>query len=139
MTNEFAPADGTQNAELITHDFTSSPTVELPEGAKQIGEVSHFEGSPNFSSVAVLLSAVDSVAPGQFLCVWHGRRGEKGIFTIAQVYDCREVNPNAMPELSAVRSRLGLAKNYASEGLSTRIYRLALCENIEELIVDAGT
>src|SRR5438105_8530134 len=119
---------------VTTHDFEEDDSKALPPGAMVVGEIAHHHETPNFTAVSVLLSAEHDVLPGQFLLAWHGKR-EVGIFTVVQVNDCAEVNPNELPELSVARSRLGLGKNYADEGVSTRIYRLALCETIEELTV----
>jgi len=123
---------------LITHDFESVIPLSLPGGAVVIGEIAHFHETPNFTSIAVLLAPEHEVLPGQFLCSSHAQRARE-ILTVLQVNDCTEVNPNELPELSVARSRLGLGKSYAGEGVSTRIYRLALCETIEELIVEPGT
>jgi DNA helicase HerA-like ATPase len=120
--------------QLKTHDFGDSARNGLPPGTVLIGEIAHHHETPNFTSVSILLAADHDVLPGQFLLVWHGKR-RADVATVIQVGDCTEVNPNELPELSAARSRLGLGKNYADEGVSTRIYRLALCETIEELTV----
>src|SRR5580698_8145473 len=124
--------------QLVTNDFESSNGPALPSGEVLIGEIAHHHETPNFTSVSVLMAAEHNVLPGQFLCSWHGRRSAE-TFTVVQVNDCTEVNPNELPELTVARSRLGLGKNYAGEGVSTRIYRLALCESIEELTVEPGT
>jgi DNA helicase HerA-like ATPase len=123
---------------LVTHDFESAGIESIPAGVTIIGEIAHHGDTPNFTSVAVLLAPEHEVLPGQFVCASHLKRSSQ-ILTVLQVNDCTEVNPNELPELSVARSRLGLGKNYAGEGLSTRIYRLALCETIEELIVEPGT
>jgi uncharacterized protein len=106
----------------------------LPKGTVILGEITCHNETPNFTAVSVLLSAEHEVLPGQFLLSWHGKR-QKEIFTVLQVNDCMEVNPNEQPELSVARSRLGLERSYADEELSTRIYRVARCETIEEVIV----
>src|SRR6266568_2721691 len=130
--------DSGQTAVLVssvtTHDFGDPDPKLLPTGAVVIGEIAHHHETPNFTAISVLLAAEHDVLPGQFLLAWHGKR-KADIFTVLQVNDCAEVNPNELPELSVARSRLGLGKNYADEGVSTRIYRLALCETIEELTV----
>jgi Helicase HerA, central domain len=123
---------------LVMHDFEAAGQAAIPSGATIIGEIAHHRETPNFTAVAVLLEPDQDVLPGQFVCSSHLRRSAE-ILTVLQVNDCTEVNPNELPELSVARSRLGLGKNYADEGLSTRIYRLALCETIEELVVEPGT
>src|SRR6266511_726459 len=137
-TEDAAPAG--QSPQLVTHDFESDNDSRsgLPEAAVVVGEIAYFRETPNFTSVAVLLAAEHDVLPGQFLCSWHGKRAPQ-TFTVIQVNDCTEVNPNEQPELSVARSRLGLGRSYAGEGVSTRIYRLAICETIEELAVDETT
>lgn len=137
-SNDGNQGERPETPQLVTHDFESSSGPALPSGAVVMGEIAHHRETPNFTAVSVLLEAEHDVLPGQFLCAWHGRR-RADTFTVIQVNDCTEVNPNELPELSVARSRLGLGKNYAGEGVSTRIYRLALCEAVEELVVEPGT
>jgi DNA helicase HerA-like ATPase len=124
-------------SQVNTHNFEAGESTLLPAGAVTIGEIAHHDGTPNFTGISVLLAAEHDVLPGQFLLAWHGKR-QPTKFTVIQVNDCTEVNPNEAPELSVARSRLGLSKSYADEGVSTRIYRLALCETIEELTVNSA-
>src|SRR5882762_353968 len=105
-----------RSAVLVPHDFEESGVPHLPPGAVIVGEIAHHHETPNFTAVSVLLSAEHDVLPGQFLLAWHGKR-KPDIFTVIQVNDCAEVNPNESPELSVARSRLGLGKNYADEGV----------------------
>jgi len=65
--------------------------------------------------VADLLDPGEDVRPGQFVGVWHGKR-QRGILTVVQVANAREINPNEVPELAAARQRLGLPSGYAQEG-----------------------
>jgi DNA helicase HerA-like ATPase len=132
MTQE-APAP-LPPAELVTHDFTQDASIPLPATLLPIGKVVHYNGTPNFSGVDVLLNPEIEVKPGQFLAVWHGRRNPNCL-TVIQVSNCAEVNPNEEPTLAAARDRLGLNAGYAGEGVSTRIFRLASCETIEEFEV----
>jgi DNA helicase HerA-like ATPase len=85
----------------------------------------------------VLLDATAEVKPGQFLAAWHGRR-DQGLLTILQVGDCHEVNPNEEPQLATARERLGLAASYGGEAVSTRIYRVASCETVEEFEIQVS-
>ncbi|MHB8783729.1 MAG: ATP-binding protein [Desulfobacteria bacterium] len=126
-------------AELATHDFTAEQAIPLPRSLKQVGKVVYWEGSPNFNDIFVLLDPGYEVKPGQFLAVWHRR--DSDTLTVVQVSNCGEVNPNEAPHLAVARERLGLSPGYASEGVSTRIFRLASCETIEEFEVQerAGT
>jgi DNA helicase HerA-like ATPase len=123
--------------QMKTHDFEAEESNSLPTGAVVIGEIAHHGETPNFTAVSVLLGAEFDVLPGQFLLAWHGNR-RSDVFTVIQVNDCVEINPNELPELSVARSRLGLGKSYAVEGVSTRIYRLAHCETIEEIKVNTA-
>lgn len=123
-----------RGAELVTHDFSIDKNAPLPASLRAVGKVVHWEGSPNFSEVAVLLDPTYDVKPGQFLAVWHKRAGD--VLTVIQVTDCAEVNPNEDPKLAVARERLGLAAGYAGEGVSTRIFRLASCDTIEEFEVE---
>ncbi len=110
--------DNRQTAVLVshvkTHDFEQGDSKLLPPGAVVIGEIAHHHETPNFTAVSVLLAAEHDVLPGQFLLAWHGKR-KADIFTVLQVNDCSEVNPNELPELSVARSRLGLGKNYVHQ------------------------
>ena len=73
----------------------------LPPSA-EIGRVAHWERSPSFTEVAGLLVPTTEVKPGQFLGVWHGRRGINAL-TVIQVANSFEVNPNEVPELGGAR------------------------------------
>jgi DNA helicase HerA-like ATPase len=120
---------------LISSDFSADTNQTVPAGFEVVGNLVHFNGTPNFRSVAALLEPEHEVRPGQFLGVWHGRR-DCEFLTIIQVADCLEVNPNELPDLSAARERLGLSKGYAIEGVSTRIYRLANCNTLEDFALN---
>lgn len=104
----------------------------LPSVFQQIGKVVHWESTPNFLDIAAVLDPRSDVRPGQFVGVWHGRRGHP-VLTVVQVANCRDVNPNEEPALSVARERLGLGSAYASEGISTRIHRLMEGPTVEEL------
>src|SRR5258708_39415823 len=117
--------------ELVTSDFTTSADPEVPAHFTPVGRVVHLESTPSFGHLGVLLEATIEVKPGQFLAAWHGRR-KRNVLTVLQVGDCHEVNPNEEPQLAAARDRLGLAASYAGEAASTRIFRIASCETVEE-------
>lgn len=116
---------------LVVHDATEDLEPSPPDGFEEIGRVVHWERSPSFTEVAGLLVPTTEVKPGQFLGVWHGRRGINAL-TVIQVGNSFEINPNEVPELAAARERLGLSRGYAGEGVSTRIFRLAECATVEE-------
>lgn len=130
-----AAGDGSSHNDvpaLVPYDATADTNDFLPEGMEVVGRVVHWQHSPSFSEVAVLLEPSFEAKPGAFLGVWHGRR-TAGLVTVIQVGDSFEVNPNENPELSTARERLGLGRNYGREGVSTRIFRLAECSSIEEM------
>ena len=106
----------------------------MPAAFTLLGRVVFWNATPSFGQLGVLIEATAEVKPGQFLAVWHGRRTQ-GLLTVLQVGDCHEVNPNEEPQLAAARERLGLAASYGGEAVSTRIYRVASCETIEEFEV----
>lgn len=120
---------------LVSEDAAFEEELILPPGFTPAGDVVHWENSPSFGRIAVLLGPTIEVKPGQFLGVWHGRRASS-ILTVVQVADCLEVNPNEVPALAAARDRLGLGRGYAGEGVSTRIFRLADCATVEEFRIE---
>jgi len=130
VRNAVEPEDPTQIT-LIVDDATADQGAPPPEGFGEIGRVVHWNRTPSFTDVAGLLEPGSEVKPGQFLAVWHGRRGISTL-TIIQVASAFEVNPNEVPDLAAAREALGLGRGYADEGISTRIFRLAECATLEE-------
>lgn len=119
--------------EMEPHDPRTQTRETLPEGVEQIGSVVDYNDSPSFNNVAFRIEADSEVSPGQLLAVWHGR--SKKLLTVIQVKNCFEHNPNEEPGLANARNVLNLGINYAREGVSTRIFRLAICETIEEFEV----
>src|SRR5690348_13524374 len=122
-------ADGESTPEtpaLLLHDATVEAGPDLPEGFTRIGTVTYWNRSPSFGEVAVHLDPAQDIEPGQFLGVWHGRRG-RHLITVVQAANAFEVNPNEEPALAAAREALGLSRSYGREGVSTRIFRLAEC------------
>ena len=121
--------------QLVTADFSASSEPEIPGSFRVVGRLVHWNSTPAFRKVGVLLDPDQDVHPGQFLASWHGRRN-RAVLTVAQVGDCFEINPNEAPELAAARERLGLRVGYAGESVSTRIFRLAACETVEDLEIE---
>ena len=130
-----AAQDKEQTPTLVKEKDTEHVGLPVPAEFERIGKVVHWQGTPSFTDAAALLNAKAEVTPGQFVGVWHGNRSES-VFTILQVANCREVNPNEDPELAVARDRLGLGTAYAPEGVSTRIFRLLEGTTIEELEVE---
>lgn len=116
---------------LVVHDAGFRAETILPAGLQRVGTVTHWNQSPSFNDIAVLLEPNYDTKPGQFLGVWHGGRGGRTL-TIIQVNNSFEINPNEEPSLAAAREALGLSRSYGQEGVSTRIFRLAECTTIEE-------
>jgi uncharacterized protein len=116
---------------LVMHDATATNDAAVPAVFTRVGTVTHWNQSPSFTEVAVHVDPTREVKPGQFLGVWHGRRGQN-VITIIQVGNSFEVNPNEEPALAAAREALGLSRSYGREGVSTRIFRLAECSTMEE-------
>jgi hypothetical protein len=121
-------------AEIIVDDAMAKNEPPLPPALAQIGCVVFYNQTPSFNGVAALLEYGEEVKPGQFVGVWHGRRGHN-VLTVVQVVNAFEINPNESPELAAAREVLGLGRGYGGEGVSTRIYRLAECRTVEEFEV----
>jgi hypothetical protein len=122
-------------ARLVPDDESGQSSRELIGPFSVVGRAVNWEHSPSFQSVAALLEPYTEVRPGEFLGVLHGR-GIKAL-TVLQVGSAFEVNPNEVPELSAARAALGLGRSYGKEGVSTRIFRLAICETVEEFSLAA--
>jgi DNA helicase HerA-like ATPase len=129
------PSDSSPAAVLVTYDASRDVHVEPPPYYTVIGSAAHYNATPSFSDVAVLLDSGIDAKPGQLVCAWHGRR-RPGLLTVLQIEDCIERNPNEEPDLATARRRLGLGESYSTEEFSTRIHRLAICRTIEELAVD---
>lgn len=127
--------DKDQVPTLVKEKDSEHTGLPVPTGFERIGKVVYWQGTPSFTDACALLNAGADVTPGQFVGVWHGNRNQS-IFTILQVANCREVNPNEDPELAVARDRLGLGTAYAPEGVSTRIFRLLEGTTIEELEVE---
>ena len=126
-----ADPDGNAGAILVRDHDTSDYPPEQINGFRVAGKVVNWNHTPSFTDISVLIDAGVEVRPGQFLGVWHNRRGINAM-TVIQVTNSFEANPNEAPELAAARSALGLGKAYGEEGVSTRIFRLAECATVEE-------
>lgn len=121
--------------EVVPHDFRADMNTPLPKGLELVGTLVDYNQSPSFGRTAFQLEPDFEAKPGQLLAVWHGRR-KRSIFTIIQVANCFESNPSEEPHLANARKRLGLGSGNAREGVSTRVFRIAMCETIEEFEVE---
>jgi uncharacterized protein len=130
-TEDSATLPDGDNVQLVVDDATVDEEPALPSNLRLMGRIVHWNHTPSFSDVVVHLDSREEVRPGQFLGIWHGRRGIE-LLTVIQVANSFEVNPNEAPELAAARDVLGLGRGYAGEGVSTRIFRLAECTTVEE-------
>src|SRR5258708_6964395 len=92
---------------LVSDEATPRNLPEEVGGFVVMGRVVNWNQTPSFTHISVLVNPGVEVHPGQFLGVWHERRGVAAL-TIIQVGNSFEVNPNEMPELAAARSALGL-------------------------------
>lgn len=124
----------TQVPEVVPHEFRAEAAPPLPASLKLVGTLVDYNNSPSFGSTTFQLEPHFEAKPGQMLGVYHGRRGRQ-ILTIIQVGDCFEHNPSEEPQLANARKRLGLGSGNAREGISTRVFRLGVCETIEEFEV----
>jgi uncharacterized protein len=121
--------------EVVSHDFRAEANPPLPQSLELVGSLVDFNESPSFGRLACQLEPGSEVKPGQLLAVWHGRRN-RSVLTIVQVSGCFESNPSEAPQLANARKRLGLGSGNAKEGISTRVFRIAVCETIEEFEVE---
>lgn len=123
--------------QIVTDDATAINETPAPSLFTSVGKVVYWNQTPNFNNVNVHLDPDKEVKPGQFIGVWHGKRG-KNTVTILRVANTFEINPNESPELAVARKALGLGQGYSSEGFSTRIYRQAECSTVEEFEVEVN-
>lgn len=124
--------------EIVPANPSNAAEPHPPERFERVGGVVQSEGGPSFQKLAVLLWPGQDVRPGEFLAVWHGRRGRGDTLTVVQVDDCKEHNPNETPELAHTRRALELGPVGASEDSSTRIFRVATCKTVEDLDLAGG-
>lgn len=135
MGDKNQPTNG--DPRLVSHDFTASNEAPAPPWASPVGAITCHAGTPNYGQVTVVLEPTVEVHPGELLAVWHGARGKR-LLTVVQVVDCQEINPSESPELQTARNALGLSSNYGAEGSSTRIFRVAECDTVDEYTLADG-
>jgi DNA helicase HerA-like ATPase len=112
--------------ELVAHGEGPPPHL--------LGTVVSDQASPTFEEIRFRLGPQVSVSPGDFVAIEardHNKRLVSWI--LSRVLDVHEVNPHEDPQSATVREVLPFDSDYAHEGESTVIYRVARSEPIEEL------
>jgi hypothetical protein len=123
--------------------MTADPGVTLLERHEPddepglIGTVVSSGTSPSFYDVEFRLNVGATAAPGRFVAIGAERADGRPCFILARIDDVHEVNPHEDAESSTIRNVLPFGTEYAPEGQSTVIFRLAKAEPLEEAIVDA--
>lgn len=93
--------------------------------------------SPSFTSQRFRIAAnVPSPAPGTMVVVITTTAQGEPCWQLARVSNVWEVNPHEDAESSVLREVLPIRSEYASEGTSTVIYRIAEIEPLEEAIFE---
>lgn len=97
------------------------------------------QSSPSFEEIRFRLAPTASVSPGDFVSV-EARDHDGGLasWILSRVLDVHEVNPHEDPQSATVREVLPFDSDYAHEGESTVIFRIARSDPVEELPVLGG-
>lgn len=101
-----------------------------------LGQVVSTEQSPSFEEVHFRLNAEKATAPGRFVAIEGDASDGRKVLVMARVNDVHEVNPHEDPLSSTLRNVLPFETEYAGEGSSTVIYRLATSEPLEEAVLN---
>lgn len=116
---------------------------KAPPGAvgARVGMVVSNDSSPSFFALAFRLNADAVTSPGRFVAAYvDGRLGRtregQDVLVLARVDDVHEVNPHEDALSSTLNEVLPFGTEYAPEGSSTVIYRLAAAEPLEEAVLD---
>lgn len=107
-----------------------------------LGTVISDQSSPTFEEVRFRLHPSAAVTPGDFVSIEARRpHAAERSWVLARVLNVHEINPHEDPQSATVRDVLPFDSDYAHEGESTVIYRIARTEPVEELSADgrAGT
>ena len=104
-----------------------------------VGHVVHEGGTPSLEEVHIRLQGYADTTAGRVVAVEILPSVELGerTFLLLTVTGVAEVNPHETPQGATVREVIPIPVNYAPEGRSTVIYRLATAEPLEEVTVDA--
>jgi uncharacterized protein len=108
-----------------------------PEREDLLGTVVSSTVSPSFFEVDIRLNVGAVASPGRFVAIGAERADGRPSFVLARIDDVHEVNPHEDAESSTIRNVLPFGTEYAPEGQSTVIYRVAKAEPLEEALVDA--
>lgn len=122
----------------MTADLTSRETNSDGEPRGLVGTLIAFgEGSPSFLKLHARIDAeVPSPRPGTMLAVEAKTVRDEDALVLARVSNVWEVNPHEDALSSNLRRVLPIRTEYAHEGSSTVIYRVAEMEPLEEAIVN---
>ncbi|MBQ0994904.1 ATP-binding protein, partial [Micromonospora sp. H61] len=126
----FSRADDRVDGEVLHGEvFIGRPGMD-----DLLGTVISDDKSPTFDEIRFRLGPQAAVSPGDFVSIeGRDRDGDLDAWVLGRVLDVHEVNPHEDPQSATVREVLPFASEYATEGESTVIYRIARCELVEEL------
>ncbi|MBN3950477.1 MAG: hypothetical protein HWQ38_30030 [Nostoc sp. NMS7] len=93
------------------------------------------KGSPSFSKMHIRLNtSAESPQPGSWLAVEAVDANDQQLRILAKVVNSWEHNPHEDAHGSAVNEVIPFPTNYAPEGESTIIYRIAEVEPVKEVV-----
>jgi Helicase HerA, central domain len=118
-------------AELVSPGEGPSPHL--------LGTVVSDQASPTFEEIRFRLGPHATVSPGDFVAI-EARNPQHCLVSriLSRVLDVHEINPHEDPQSATVREVLPFDSDYAHEGESTVIYRIARTAPVEELPVGNG-
>lgn len=127
---------GDAGAEVVEGELVSPGAGPAPH---VLGTVISDQSSPTFEEIRFRLGPQASVSPGDFVSIEaHDHPDGLVSWILSRVLDVHEVNPHEDPQSATVREVLPFDSDYAREGESTVIYRIARSEPVEELPVQGG-
>jgi DNA helicase HerA-like ATPase len=104
-----------------------------------LGTVVSDQASPTFEEIRFRLGPHAAVSPGDFVAIEaRDHEGRLVSWVLSRVLDVHEVNPHEDPQSATVRQVLPFDSDYAHEGESTVIFRIARSAPVEELPTLAG-
>lgn len=103
----------------------------------RLGQVISTGSSPSFAGVDVRLDPGQFTNPGRYLAAVARATDGTDVLILCRVNDVHEVNPHEDASSSNLRTVLPFGTNYAEEGSSTVIWRVATTEPIEEAVLDS--